>query len=84
MSLTFLSFLSCAGLKMGKLLDIEKLNDQQITAIKEISISDFKGVKYLKDDFSKGSFKSLSVTSTKQKVTNEDYRKVKQIIQKYR
>lgn len=82
--LIFVGLIGCNSLRLGSLLNINQLNDRQIVEIKEVTIIDQKGVKFLKDDFQKGSYNSISVVLTKHRVTNEDYRKIKQIIQKYK
>jgi len=63
---------------------IVKLNKGQIEEIKKISIQDAKGFKFIKKQKSKGSFTTFITTTSHQKISKQDEKKIQDIIDKYK
>lgn len=63
---------------------IGKLNKKQIDEIKKISVKDAKGFKFIKKKKSKGSFTTFVTTTSRQKISKDDEKKIQDIIDKYK
>ena len=63
---------------------IGKLNKEQIEEIKKISVKDEKGFKFVKKQKSKSSFTTFVTTTSHQKISKSDEKKIQDIIDKYK
>ncbi len=63
---------------------IGRLNEKQVEEIKKISIKDTNGFKYAQKYKNKGTFTNFVTTTSSQKITEEDEKKLQEIILKYK
>jgi len=79
-----LLFLGCNVIKTLNLIDTEKLNEVQFKKLREISIEDEKWFKFIKTILKEKHFNSVTTTTEKQTISDEEHKRVKEIIKKYK
>lgn len=62
---------------------IPSLSVKQFNEIKKVSIKDTKGFKYVINELGKNKFSKFITTTSKQKLTKKDEKKITDIIKKY-
>lgn len=63
---------------------IPLLNEKQFNEVKKISVKDKQGFKFVINELANKKFTKFITTTSKQKVTKEDEKKITEIIKKYR
>lgn len=59
------------------------MNQEEFTAIKNISVEDEKGFKFIKSTLEANKFDATSSTTESQTITEDDKAKIKEILEKY-
>lgn len=75
---------SCNVNKNIGLMKIIKMNEIQFQKLSEISVDNESGFKFIKTTLEKNRFSSISTTNQTQIVTDDDYKKIKSILKKYK
>lgn len=77
--------LAAIGCKSINLIDINKLDEKKWNELEKISIEDKNGFKFVKTTFKNGQYNTVITTqSVNVNISNEDKRKVEEIMQKYK
>lgn len=65
------------------LYKILTMNQEEFTAIKNISVEDEKGFKFIKTSLEANKFKTASESTENKTITEDDKAKIKEILKKY-
>ena len=81
---TLLFGVSCTSTKNSiSLMQVLSMNQVEFNEIKKISIEDEIGFKYIKHKLEQNKFSSITTTNENQIITNEEYKKIKAVLNKY-